>query len=370
MRSFKLFILIFLTFNYSISWSQKDSTKARFTDNLYISGTYSRGAVFVHRGALSSLIQEYTRTYILEIGKSTPGTKPWHSLYDYPNLGIGILHTNLGNAEIFGQANALYGFYETPFVSHKSFDFSFKFGFGLAHISKKFDIKENIYNVAIGSNFNYLVHIAFDLSKTLFNGKMSIKTGLGLNHMSNGKIQTPNLGLNLIDWHLTTKYYIGEKKTRINKPFPKRDNHTFMVIAAGGIKEFTEPGFGKYFAGNITTEYLHRVMKKYSLGFGFDCFYDDVIYHRLELLEDSKARQHAYRAGIHGTYAVNYSKVSFIIQMGAYIEPYFNDISPIYHRIGFRAKLTEHIVANVTMKTHWGKADIVEFGLGYYITRN
>ena len=36
-----------------------------------------------------------------------------------------------------------------------------------------------------------------------------------------------------------------------------------------------------------------------------------------------------------------------------------------FHRIGVRYMLTKHVIANVTLYTHWAKADYFEWGLGY-----
>ncbi len=366
-KSILYYTLILLsTYN---SFAQKDSSKVKFSDNLFISSQYSRGILLAHRESLSSLIKDYTTSVLIEVGKSTYGKKPWQELYRYPSLGIGYFYSTLGNDDVFGKMNALYGFIDAPYFQQGVFNFDFTFGFGLAYLNKKYDLEDNIYNIAIGSHINYFVRFSFDFKANLLDQKLYIKTGLGLNHSSNGKIQTPNLGLNLADWHLSAGYYFGRQNTRIKQAFPKREKHTFMFIAAGGLKEFTEPNHGKYFAGNTTFEYLYSVMKKSSWGAGADYFYDGVVNERLIQSRDSNPFLHAGRLGIHATYSINYGKIGFIVQLGTYIAPYYKDDGYLYHRIGFRAKLTKHLLANVSMKTHWARADIVEFGLGYYFTK-
>lgn len=305
----------------------------------------------------------------MEIAKTTYGKKSWEQLYNFPSLGMGYFHGNLGNDEVFGIADALYGFIEAPYAPEKKVSFGYKFGFGLAHLSKKADLYQNIYNLAIGSHFNAFIHFSFDLKLNLMQNRLFVKTGLGFKHMSNGKIQTPNLGLNIFDWHLTTGYYFGRRIPQIYKPLPIRNKHTFMAILAGGVKEFTEPNLGKYFAGNTTLEYEYAIQNKISVGLGTDLFYDGVVDKELSQNDDPKATVHALRAGIHASYIIYYHKIGFIVQMGSYIAPYYEGNGYIYHRVGFRAKITEHILANLTMKTHWAKADIVEFGLGYYFSK-
>lgn len=361
--------LLLLMLSFRPAWAQQDSTKRSFTDNLYFSAQYSSGFLVAHRGSLESLVNTYTSSFQIEVGKTTYGKKAWEQLYHYPNLGIGYYQGNLGNNEVFGNTKALYGFIEAPYFPEKKVSFGYKFGFGLAYLSKSFDIDENIYNIAIGSHVNFLIHFAFDIKLNLLEDKLFIKTGLGFKHMSNGKIQAPNLGLNIVDWHLTAGYYIGKRVQHISKALPIRDKHTFMGIIAGGPKEFTNPDLGKYFGGNATIEYEYSIQRKVSVGLGADIFYDGVIREEMLQKEDPKAGMHAVRAGIHATYVIYYHKIGFIVQMGSYIEPYSKDDGYLYHRVGFRAKITDHLLANVTMKTHWARASIVEVGLGYYFSK-
>ena len=51
--------------------------------------------------------------------------------------------------------------------------------------------------------------------------------------------------------------------------------------------------------------------------------------------------------------------------MGAYIRDYYKPEDPVYHRIGMRYQFTNGLVANFTLKTHFGRADYLELGLGY-----
>ncbi|MBN2668831.1 MAG: acyloxyacyl hydrolase [Bacteroidales bacterium] len=349
--------------------AQNDTSKSRMIDDLWVRGQYGKGFTFAHRGSLEPVVNHSIDHFVLEVGKKTNGNKPWQSLFNFPILGVGFYHSTLGNNQILGKANALYGFVDVPYYSRKTINFLYKIGFGLSYIDKPFDIENNIYNPAIGSHFNVFVHLSFDLEYLPANKLWAIKSGLGLTHMSNGKTQTPNLGLNLMDWHLNFSYRFGESKQEIRQSFPNRKKHLFLTVLAGGPKEFTNPGYGKYFAGNWTTEYEYSIKNKISLGIGYDFFYDGCAEQELIWEGDNKARQHALRSGLHLSYVFNYNKVGFIVQMGSYISPYFNDDGYLYHRIGIRAKITSNLLLNFTLKTHWARADIVEFGLGYYFQK-
>jgi hypothetical protein len=368
MKTTALLILIFfLQINISL-WAQKDSTK--FFDNTFVTASYGRGFLIAHRASLETLVNDYTNSIRLEFGKNTFGQKDWQSLYRFPSLGIGGFHGSVGNNEQLGKATAIYGFISAPYGAGKRrISFGYKFAIGLAYLSNHFDLYDNIYNIAIGSSINVYIHLDFDIKIKLYKERLYFKTGLGMTHFSNGKTQSPNLGLNIMDWHFTTGYNIGKQSKKIYTEYPKRDRHTFVAIVAGGAKEYNEPNLGKFFAGNVTLEYEYSVMKKSSWGAGLDYFYDGVLYDSYKTKDDPDAFKYASRFGIHIGYMFNYYRVGLIVQMGSYINPYYDGNGYLYHRIGIRAKVSQHLIANLSLKTHWAKADIVEFGLGYYFTR-
>jgi len=365
MRIRIILFIFFISFLTHVK-AQSDSTK--FTDNLFVSVTYGNGILMAHRASLKALINDYTYYTTIEIGTATYGKRPWESLFKYPMLGVGIYRGANGNNNLFGHTTALYGFVSSPYHNEKQVSFGYKFGGGMAYVEKPFDIDQNIYNIVIGSHLNVYIHLAFDLKLKLFNDKVFINTGLGFTHQSNGKIQTPNLGFNILDLHFTAAYFLGKQSKKIYKAFPQRKKHTFVGVITGGAKEYNEPNLGKFFAGSIILDYEYSVMKKSSWGAGLDFFYDGIIHDKYKTEQNSRALMHAGRFGAHLGYVFNYNKVGFIVQLGSYINPYYNDISILYSRIGIRAKVSKHLIANITMKTHYAKADIVEFGLAYYFS--
>lgn len=157
-----LYILLFVTIIYRPVLGQVNTPKNNFKDNLYINAQVGKGVLVAHRSSLRPIVNDYPQYIILEVAKTTYGNKSWQALYNFPSLGIGYYHGSLGNNEILGKANALYGFIEAPYYKEKHITILYKFGFGLSYLSKKFDLENNIYNSAIGSHFNVLVHLSFD----------------------------------------------------------------------------------------------------------------------------------------------------------------------------------------------------------------
>jgi hypothetical protein len=71
------------------------------------------------------------------------------------------------------------------------------------------------------------------------------------------------------------------------------------------------------------------------------------------------------RPGIAFGYDLWLGKLTFLFQAGVYPYTYYKGDGRIYSRIGWRYRLPYGITANLTLKTHFAKADNIEFGIGY-----
>jgi len=76
---------------------------------LYLEPSFYFGSVFRQNNTIRYLVNEHLQAWQFNIGISANGSKEWHQYLDYPLMGVGFHHSNLGNDEVFGQVNALYG---------------------------------------------------------------------------------------------------------------------------------------------------------------------------------------------------------------------------------------------------------------------
>lgn len=336
--------------------------------NIFVSAQMAKGYLLAHRTSLSAVSKDYTNSLMIELGTKTIGKKAWQSVYNNPSLGMGYFHSTLSNNEVLGKANALYAFIEVPYFLEKKWVLTYQFDGGLVYATKTFDLDDNVYNQAVGSPISAFLRFSYDLKVNLFKDKFIFKTGLGFTHISNGRTKMPNLGLNILDWHFYLAYNITPQQKRLTPKPCLRKKHTFIgLVSAGGREESI--GDGQSFAGNITFEYEYAVRNKSAWGLGLDMFYDDVMREELQQDGESKPTLYANRIGTHVSYAHYYGKIAYIVQLGYYTLYHYNPNLPFYFRIGLRAKASKHLMLNISLKTHLARADILEFGLGYYFSR-
>jgi hypothetical protein len=68
-------------------------------------------------------------------------------------------------------------------------------------------------------------------------------------------------------------------------------------------------------------------------------------------------------------YAIPMNHLRFVIGMGYYIHDKFDADDELYHRLGMRYTFDNGLLLNFVLKTHWAKADYIEFGVGYNFKR-
>jgi hypothetical protein len=71
------------------------------------------------------------------------------------------------------------------------------------------------------------------------------------------------------------------------------------------------------------------------------------------------------RAGLHTSYSQRYRRIEGLVQMGGYVYTKYRGFSNIYHRVSLQYILSDRFAARVGIKSHWGKADLLEYGIAY-----
>jgi len=324
------------------------------------------GFVIAHHKSMVHLQTGHFPAFELNFGKQTNGDKKWQALYKFPVIGISCWYADLANPAVLGSSFALFPFMNFHLTQSQRFLLNFRFGVGLGYLTKKFDRINNYKNNAIGSNFNVCINLFYEL-KFRLSKKLFITGGIGLTHFSNGALNAPNLGINIPTINAGFAYSLNTGSSmkippdvKINKEEKKIEIQAFL---SGGMKE-SFPDIGhKYGCYSLSACFLKPLSLKRKIGLGIDLFWefsnrtDPEVKHDYQFLAP----------GIHIGHQLEFSRLSFINQIGAYIYNINKSDGLIYLRTALRYKLTDKLLINLALKTHWTKADFVEFGLGYQL---
>jgi hypothetical protein len=319
--------------------------------------------------ALTYLVKDDVSAFDISVSFPTYGTDFWEKLYNYPWSGFGGSFWNLGNDEVLGKAFAIYGFINIPLYKRTDrFSINYQGSAGGAYLTKKFDIYSNHLNRAIGSNLNLYIRLGIDSRIRLYNN-CDLAIGLGITHFSNGKTRSPNYGINAGSVSLGLNYMFNKNKISWQEPeIPALTKRWVQsLIWSGGVKVYDNLYGKRYFISSVSYNLEYLLDHKRKTGLGSDFFYDGAISEALAREDGTPDKEFSdlIRLGLHASYATQYKKLVMGFQLGYYIYSKYTDLTLMYDRIYLQYLLTDHLIASVAVKSHFAKADFIEWGIGY-----
>ena len=340
-----------------------------FKDRLCFEADVHYGFVMPHLTAIAYFITDHVKGYQFNVGILTNGQKKWQDYYNYPRLGIGFYHSGLGNNQVFGQVDALYGYFDRYFFRLGSrFNLGNRLSFGLSYITKKFDLENNYFDVAIGSNVN--VYINYSLEGLVrVTPLMQLKLGLGMTHVSNGRFKEPNKGLNLITSFVGIQYSLNDPlKSILTKPEETDEpgKNQLIVIGAVGEKQISRKYNYSYWPTALSAEFARKITRTSWVGLALTNYYDPSLKKEIELDGYTAKSGDNFRMALNLSYELKMGRFSTLFQPGIYLRNAYTKPGAISNKIGLRYQLNRHWLTSVSIKAHWfAIADFIEFGIGY-----
>ncbi len=344
-------------------------TRSQFYNKPFIIGSeiHSGFNIPVYQ-ALGYLVQDDIFAADLSVSFQSTGKDHWEKLYNYPRSGLGFSAWTLGNNEILGNAFAAYSFINVPLKTGSGkFSLNMQTSAGAAYLPYKFDIRENPLNRAIGSNYNIYIRLAIE-GRLKILPLCELVTEAGLTHFSNGKTRSPNYGINAATMSLGVNCLFNQESfARTDPEIPevsKKYIHSFFVTAGSKVYDNL---YGKRYLSLTSSYNLERYVSNIGkAGLGADLFYDASIGEALGengIAEDDFLK--LIRAGIHASYALRYKRMTGGLQVGYYVYSKKIVLTSIFNKLFLQYLFTDNIAGSLSIRSHWGKADSFEYGIGY-----
>ncbi|MCF8370169.1 MAG: acyloxyacyl hydrolase [Bacteroidales bacterium] len=326
------------------------------------------GFIWPHHESIRYLQRGHIPAFDLRISR-TIVDKEWALLYRFPDIGIGYYHANLKWPKVLGNVDATYGFIKVPIIRHPRFRIIYSFAFGTAFMSEFFDLNDNYLNIAIGSGTNVYVNLGLE-TQWAFRDNLFFLLGADISHYSNGAIKKPNLGFNVPSINVGIKYAVKQAPNLsdpIKIPTTYRKLFDVQLISSFGLKEIHPAANDNYFISSISVDAGVMITRRKRMGLGLDVFYDASILDRMEDEGVEKVGElNNIRQGTHISYDLIFGKVYFTVQVGYYFLVDWNDDGDLYSRFGLQYHHRK-MIYNLSLKTHMGRADYIEWGIGYVL---
>lgn len=327
------------------------------------------GFLFAHHPDMRHLIERHFISWEADFRRTFSGDKEWHHDYLLPSWGITALWMPLPS-EHLGTAIAAFPYYYLPVTKGEQAQLNLKLGAGIGYLSNRFDRVENNKNNAISSRLNVTLQIGWDFRWRL-SRRIDWTTGLFFTHFSNGAIRLPNLGLNYTTFSTGLAWKFGEEFERVvrKSAFEKPRGIQWSLFGGFGLKQgrplqgYVSPAFSLQFLGE------KRLSPKFTLGAGIDANYNSALPIAYEQQDLDQETLTPLRGGLVAHTAYHFGKMEIIAQIGGYVFDIGGIDGIIYNRFGLRHALTEKIKLNLTLRTHFAKADHFELGVVYQFAK-
>lgn len=301
----------------------------------------------------------------------------WQAESGYPSYGVGYYSGFIGDPEVLGKPNAVFGFINFPLSPyHKRNIWEISPSLGITYNLEPFDAVSNPTNDAIGADFAVYFNLAFGAAYKLTR-ELDLVYGVDFTHFSVGRITTPNHGLNMYGLNLALRYhYNADQKfidndifakdllqARFRRPDKKsftqlRESSIELYLGFGGVQNYEDRGTQKrYFVFSGVLDYRYKFNTMHGISAGVDYFYDSSL--------EPYFPDDFDLVGIHAGYDFMFGRFSTRLQLGAYLED-DKGKDPTYMRAAFRYDVTRWLFAQIGVKTKDGsRADWAEFGIGF-----
>lgn len=360
------FIVLFL-FSYYIVLGQNQN----IVDQIEIS--YLKGNALPHTDDMHHLINGHPNGVMVNFLKKTDGSKEWHQAYNYPDFGGYFLYQDFKSNSLGENysVGALYNFY---FLNR---NLQFMISQGVALSTNPYDKVENSKNKAFGSRIIANTNFGLNYNKQNLFKNIGVHAGILFTHYSNGRVKSPNSGINTYLLNVGLNYNLNENFVRkVDTTFEKKNYKLpirYNVVFRTGINESAIVGSGQMPFYHIGFYADKRINRKSSLQLGTELFITKSIeeyinYYSVAYPEENISRNTDYkRVGIFIGHELMINRISLEAQLGFYAyQPFKKDI-PIYDRVGMKYYFSDKLFVGFTIKTHLFLAEALEFGIGYRI---
>jgi len=324
------------------------------------------GAMMPHNTYLKYLNQENIKSIETNIWFEHPTSQQAGNV----TLGSGYIFSNLGNYKVFGNMHAFFFGLRSPRLFNK-LPVQYKIGLGVGYATKNHNPDSKYLNLAIGSHLNAYGQLSLSGRIRTGHEKWILRPGISFHHLSNGKIVAPNMGLNLLTFHIGLELHshhthsgamLIERKKSLN------ERNRFIIMVAPGIKQVHSRVDQKIFASGLIFDYSYLFLAESSIGIGVNFFYNDTWSIYPYNLATPDAPPPPFQSSLHLSLQQDLGHISFILHPGIYIYKPSDEIPRFANRLGVKYSLKNNFSVQFSIKHHWfARADYFEWGVGYEI---
>jgi hypothetical protein len=369
MKAIPAYLLICLSFLFMQTENASGQDKGRLKNPISIGIRGHYGFIIPHSKTIADLANTNPWGMEGEVAWLLMREKTWKHCYCYPRAGFSLSYFNFKQPEVLGHSIILYPFIEPYIRPHRRFSISFRFGIGPALLTKVYDADSNPDNLFFSNHLSFIAMLNAGLNYRL-SKRLTGRAAFNYNHISNGGITQPNLGMNFPSVNLGFDYSLSEVC------FPSRAKDSMQVLYSGnswwevyvlGSRKNVNNGEEQYYAVlGAGAYYNYLILRVLALNAGTELISDLAEKERIrrEYIQDPASAPRHLRAAVLLGIDLVFGRVTFVHQWGLYYYAPYPAMKPVYQRYGLNLGLSEHLYLGVNIKAHGHVADLMDVRLG------
>ena len=329
-----------------------------------------RGNIYEHTQYVTHLISGHPNGFLVSFNKHTYGEHEWQETYNYPDYGFSLQYQDF-QSEPLGKNFALGLHYNFYFLKRH---LVFRVSQGIGATTNPYNKETNYKNNAFGSRLMSANLFMLNYKKENLLDRFGVHAGLMFTHFSNGRIKSPNSGINTYAFNVGVNYNFNEKleykvDTLPPAPFDRDIKYNFALRTGVSESQVTDSGQRPFY--HISFYADKRVGRKSSLQLGTELFlsqylkefirYSSISYPDKPYLDPNTDYK---RVGVLIGHELFVNRLSIETQVGYYVYKPFKYESDLYQRVAAKYYVTDKVSTSVGLKTHGGRAESLEFALG------
>lgn len=360
------FLVVFVLLISHTLLSQEDKEKF-----FSFEADYFYGSIVEHNPDISHIITHHPTGFVLSYNRKTFGFKEWERQYNSPDWGFSFIYQDMKN-QTLGKNYSIYGHFNFYLLKR---NLMLTFGQGIGYNTNPYDKDTNFDNNAYGSALLSTTFLKANFVRENIWKGFGFHAGLILVHYSNANLKAPNTSTNTLGINAGLSYQLDYENlpeyNRARDGLDYSEKIKFNFVFRFGINESDVIGSGQFPFYVLSAFADKRLNYKSSIQFGADLFLTKFLeefikYRSIAFPEDGLSGDEDYkRVGVFVGHELRFNRVAFVSQIGYYVYWPFEYENRVYLRLGVKRYFyKDKIFAAITLKTHWAKAEGVEFGVG------
>ena len=335
--------------------------------SLGIRGHY--GFIIPHSRAIAEISNSNPRGIEADLSWHLMRERIWKHCYCYPRTGFSLNYYNFNFPEVLGHSVALYPYIE-PFIRpQKKLSITFRFGIGPALVTKVYDAETNPDNFFFSDHLSFIAMLNAAVNYRVTN-RVNTRLAFNYNHISNGGLTEPNVGMNFPTLNAGFDYSFSEVS------FPRRAKDTMRVLYTdkcwfdayllGTAKNAEKGEDQRYLVIGAGIYYNYIVARILALNAGTEWISDFSEKERIrrEYVNYPEEAPDHNRAAVLVGLELLFGRFSFVHQWGIYYYEPNPARNRMYQRYGLNFRFTERLYLGINIKSHGHVADLMDARLG------